>query len=84
MGSPLSKTLVKYATDGVPTRPGKEALKLNAVCSCWMSRIINQMVVWEGDGRKLGFENVEDKDDKWGMILPQVIAMGTVTRIRSV
>ncbi|KAF8328298.1 DNA polymerase family A-domain-containing protein [Amanita rubescens] len=40
-------------------------------------RIVNQMVVWEGDGRKLGFE---DKDDKWGIILPQVISMGTVTR----
>ena len=41
---------------------------------------MNQMVIWEGDGRKLGFENMEDMDDKWGMILPQVIAMGTVTR----
>ncbi len=30
-----------------------------------------------GGGRRLGFENVEDKDD---MILPRVIAMGTVTR----
>jgi len=41
---------------------------------------MNQMVVWEGGGRKLGFENVEDKNDKWSIILPQVIAMGTVTR----
>jgi len=35
------------------------------------------MVVWEGGGRKLGFE---DKDDKWGIILPQVITTSTVTR----
>jgi DNA polymerase gamma 1 len=58
----------------------KEALKLSVVCSYWMSwrdRIMNQMAVWEGGGRKLGFE---DKDDKWGIILPQVISMGTVTR----
>ena len=34
------------------------------------------MIVWEG--RKLG--NVEDKDEKWDIILPQGIAMGTVTR----
>ena len=41
---------------------------------------MSQMVVWEGGGRKLGFENVEDKDDKRDIILPQGIAMGTVTR----
>jgi len=85
VGSPLGKTFVKYAADGVLTSPSpggeaKEALELNAVCSYWMSsrdRIMDQMVVWEGGGQKLGFE---DKDDKWGIILPQVIAMGTVTR----
>ena len=38
---------------------------------------MNQMVVWEAGGWKLGFE---DKDDKWGIILPQVITMSTVTR----
>ena len=37
-------------------------------------------VVWEGGGCKLGFKNVELKDDKWGMILPQIIAMGTIVR----
>ncbi|KAF8347323.1 DNA polymerase family A-domain-containing protein [Amanita rubescens] len=83
VGSPLAKTFVKYAADGVLTSPGgeaKEALELSAVCSYWMSsrdRLMNQMVVWESDGRKLGFE---DQDDKWGIILPQVISMGTVTR----
>ncbi len=41
--------------------------------------IMDQMVVWEDGGRKLDFENVEDTDDKWGMVLPQVIPMGTVT-----
>ncbi|KAF8346232.1 hypothetical protein F5887DRAFT_1158536 [Amanita rubescens] len=51
VGSPLGKTFVKYAADGVLTSPGGEA----------------------EDGRA-------DKDDKWGIILPQVITMGTVTR----
>ncbi|KAF8323445.1 hypothetical protein F5887DRAFT_1211715 [Amanita rubescens] len=79
VGSPLGKTFVKYVVDGMLTSPGgeaKEALEWNAVCSYWMSsrdRIMNQM---EGGGRKLCFE---DKD-KWGIILPQVITMGTVTR----
>ncbi|KAF8631471.1 hypothetical protein AX15_002384 [Amanita polypyramis BW_CC] len=89
VGSPLSKMFVKYAADGTLTSPGgeaKEALELSAVCSYWMSsrdRILNQMVVWEDEKRKLGFEgmvNPQGNDHKWGMILPQVITMGTVTR----
>ncbi|KAK2462616.1 hypothetical protein APHAL10511_005349 [Amanita phalloides] len=99
VGSPLSRSFVKPAADGTLTSPGgeaKEALELNAVCSYWMSsrdRIMNQMVVWEGqgqgqgqEGEKLGFEGMIDPEGgggdnaKWGMILPQVITMGTVTR----
>jgi len=38
--------------------------------------IMDLMVVWEDGGRRLSFENVEDKDDKWGMI---VIPMYTIT-----
>ncbi|KIL59116.1 hypothetical protein M378DRAFT_188045 [Amanita muscaria Koide BX008] len=77
VGSPLGKTFVQYAADGTLTSPGgeaKEALELNAVCSYWISsrdRIMNQMVVWDKG-------NAEE--DRWGVILPQVIAMGTVTR----
>ena len=93
VGSPLGKTFVKYAADGTLTSPGgeaTEALELSAVCSYWISsrdRIMNQMVVWEGaGGKKLGFEDMlvpgdrDNDNDKWGIILPQVIAMGTVTR----
>ena len=92
VGSPLGKSFVKFATDGTLTSPGgeaTEALELSAVCSYWISsrdRIMNQMVIWEGaGGKKLGFENMlvtdsGDDNHKWGMILPQVIAMGTVTR----
>ena len=92
VGSPLGKSFVKFAADGTLTSPGgeaTEALELSAVCSYWISsrdRIMNQMVIWEGaGGKKLGFENMlaadgGDDNHKWGMILPQVIAMGTVTR----
>ncbi|KAG5640753.1 hypothetical protein DXG03_007311 [Asterophora parasitica] len=92
VGSPLAKTFMKYAQDGTLKSPGdeaKEALDMNAQCSYWISardRILNQMVVWEDreKGGNMGFPmpapDVEAKDKKWGIILPQVITMGTVTR----
>ena len=42
------------------TSPAKEARVLNAVCSYWIITM-NQMVIWEGGGRELGFENVEER-----------------------
>ncbi|KAI5119106.1 hypothetical protein M0805_004876 [Coniferiporia weirii] len=89
VGSPFGKTFVKYAQDGTLTSPGdeaKEALDMNAQCSYWISsrdRIFNQMVVWDSDRVRLG-ANTSGKilgpGKKVGMILPQVIAMGAVTR----
>ncbi|KAI6021535.1 DNA polymerase family A-domain-containing protein [Pisolithus microcarpus] len=76
VGSPLGKTFMKYALDGTLTSPGGEAndaLDMNAQCSYWISardRILNQM----DEADSLG------PPRKWGMILPQVITMGTVTR----
>ncbi|KAG2357822.1 hypothetical protein BDR07DRAFT_1379855 [Suillus spraguei] len=45
-------------------------------------RILNQMVVWRRGTLDLQFEQPERLDEprKWGIILPQVITMGTVTR----
>lgn len=88
VGSPLSKTFMKYTEDGTLKSPGeeaKEALEMNSLCSYWISardRIMNQMVVWQNGGRNLGFASsaTEGEDKKWGIILPQVITMGTVTR----
>ncbi|KAF8893833.1 DNA polymerase family A-domain-containing protein [Infundibulicybe gibba] len=90
VGSPLSKTFMKFAQDGTLKSPGdeaKEALDMNAQCSYWISardRIMNQMVVWQDDKTDLGFSPPEQVDGqvkkKWGIILPQVITMGTVTR----
>ncbi len=70
VGSPPGKTFVEYVADGTLTSPGgeaKEALKLNAACSYWMTGLWTRCI-WKGGGWKLGFE---DKDDKWGIILPQ-------------
>lgn len=87
VGSPLGKTFIKYAQDGTLQSPGdeaKEALDMNAQCSYWISardRIMNQMVVWQNDSKNLGFSISEtDKEKKWGIIVPQVITMGAVTR----
>jgi DNA polymerase gamma 1 len=87
VGSPLGKTFMKFAQDGTLTSPGNEArdaLDMNAQCSYWISardRIMGQTVVWQNAARNLGFDTSCAKDDeKWGVILPQVITMGTVTR----
>ena len=92
VGSPLGKTFMKYAQEGTLTSPGGEAndaLDMNAQCSYWISardRILNQMVVWQSDKINMRIaEGTQSSDtpnspSKWGMILPQVITMGTVTR----
>ncbi|KAG6898245.1 hypothetical protein C0992_002259 [Termitomyces sp. T32_za158] len=89
VGNPLSKTFMKYAEDGTLQSPGgeaKEALDMNAQCSYWISardRIMNQMVVWQNRKVNMGFDvpkPVDGEKKKWGIILPQVITMGTVTR----
>ncbi|KAF7370769.1 POLAc domain-containing protein [Mycena sanguinolenta] len=87
VGSPLGKTFMKYSKDGTLKSPGSEAMEaldMNAMCSYWISardRILNQTVVWQDPAvqRDLGFTDGREAK-KWGMILPQVITMGTVTR----
>ncbi|KAI0628651.1 gamma DNA-directed DNA polymerase [Trametes polyzona] len=87
VGSPLGKTFMKYAQDGTlasPFEEAKGALDMNAQCSYWISardRVMNQMVVWQDDDRvDIGIPRPAEPDKKWGVILPQVITMGTVTR----
>ncbi|PVF93049.1 hypothetical protein CPB86DRAFT_768470 [Serendipita vermifera] len=71
--------LVESGTDETQT-----ALDMNAQCSYWISardRVLKQMVVWEKQTGELGIgANSQSPEDKWGIILPQVITMGTVTR----
>jgi len=86
VGSPLSKTFIKFAQDGSLSGPGevtKEALDMNAQCSYWISardRITKQMVVWEKQPGELGLGQEQKAEEKWGIILPQIITMGAVTR----
>jgi DNA polymerase gamma 1 len=88
VGSPFGKTFIKYAQDGTLQSPGgeaKEALDMNAQCSYWISardRIMNQMVVWQNGLKDLGFSSFQSasSDEKWGIIIPQIITMGTITR----
>ena len=85
VGNPLAKTFITYSQDGTMTSPdgtAKDALDLNAQCSYWISardRVLKQMVVWQNGSRNLGFSASSERR-KWGVILPQVITMGTVTR----
>ncbi|KAF8492208.1 DNA polymerase family A-domain-containing protein [Russula emetica] len=86
VGSPLVKTFIKYAQDGTLTSPGDDArgaLDMNAQCSYWISardRVLKQMVVWQRQGLDMGIAVGDNPGSKAGIILPQVISMGTVTR----
>jgi DNA polymerase gamma 1 len=93
VGNPLSKSFVKAiesgdlasaaAADGqadeVARKAAADATNMNVLCSYWISsreRIMGQMVVYDRESNR----NREDEGRKLGMILPQVITMGTVTR----
>ncbi|BGP07889.1 DNA polymerase gamma, mitochondrial [Rhodotorula toruloides] len=91
VGNPLSKPFVKAFENGILTSEypiAKAALDLNASCSYWKSsreRITGQMVVWDGDARQeapspQAIAAAAAKADSQGLILPQVIPMGTITR----
>ncbi|KAG6328392.1 hypothetical protein ID866_10697 [Astraeus odoratus] len=96
VGSPLGKTFIRYAQDGTLTSPGgdaTDALDMNAQCSYWMSardRILNQMVIWQDNRVDMRIPDAWHahvgnllnplQSHKWGMILPQVVTMGTIMR----
>lgn len=86
VGSPLAKTFMKYSQDGTlasPFEEAKGALDMNAQCSYWISardRVMKQMVIWQDDKLDVGVPRPSEPDKKWGVIIPQVITMGTVTR----
>ncbi|KIY62530.1 hypothetical protein CYLTODRAFT_458906 [Cylindrobasidium torrendii FP15055 ss-10] len=87
VGSPLGKTFFGYASDGtLKSGAGDEAKRMVDVgvqCSYWVSareRIKSQMVQWQ-HGKEMGIDgDAQPEDGKWGVIVPQVITMGTVTR----
>lgn len=81
--NPLGKSYTQYFEKGVMTSEydlATKALKLNASCAYWMSnreRMHSQMPIWSNDA-DMGVEVQEPKD--FGMILPSIIPMGTITR----
>ncbi len=94
VGNPLSKSFLRYVDDGTlrsaPPSAGIEddgtaaaaadAMAMNAQCSYWVSareRILGQMAVYQDQSGDMGIRATEPGH---GMILPQVITMGTVTR----
>lgn len=94
VGTPFGKAFIAAFESGVlasanAPATAKAALDLNAYCSYWMSarqRILNQVVVWDGhDGVHIlpsptRPDTAELEARQAGLILPQVIQMGTVTR----
>ncbi|KAG7445742.1 uncharacterized protein BT62DRAFT_950592 [Guyanagaster necrorhizus] len=94
VGSPLTKTFMNYAIDGtLSCGAGETANAIVDVAvqgSYWISsrdRIRRQMVSWQDPKTNrwdMGFPAEQDTEGerpkKWGIILPQVITMGTVTR----
>ncbi|GBC08670.1 hypothetical protein RclHR1_00830021 [Rhizophagus clarus] len=85
-GSPLAKYYVTSFEKGVLSSEhevAKDALQMNATCSYWVSsrdRIRSQMVVYDDHPEivNMGFDKINDKII--GMIIPQTVTMGTVTR----
>ncbi|CAG8638932.1 9163_t:CDS:2, partial [Funneliformis mosseae] len=84
---PLAKHYIALFEKGVLTsehKVAKDALTMNANCSYWISsreRIRKQMVIYEDHPnimKNMGFES--DNEKKVGMILPQTVTMGTITR----
>lgn len=79
--SPLAKGYLSFFEQGTLSSEfayAKEALKMNASCSYWISardRIRSQMVVYNAER-----PGATDPNDEQGFILPQVIPMGTITR----
>lgn len=84
------ETLKSELSSDTAKRAAKAALDMNSQCSYWIGvrdRVAKQMVVWDGEGnsRMLYPEGAsgarpEDAPRRKGMILPQLVPMGTVTR----
>ncbi|TPX62628.1 DNA-directed DNA polymerase [Powellomyces hirtus] len=83
-GSPLSKSYISAFENGTLTsqyEAAKHILTLNAQCTYWTSakqRVLSQFKCW---GKDIPEQNVTAANGReYGVILPQSIVMGTVTR----
>lgn len=83
-GNPIAKNYLHYFEEGVLSSEydaAREALELNAKSAYWISsreRILGQYVVWDTDVKNMGLS--KRPHGKNGIILPQMVTMGTVTR----
>ncbi|TIA90529.1 hypothetical protein E3P99_01484 [Wallemia hederae] len=84
VGNLLSKGFIHALESGVLSsedNTAHAAMSLNAQCSYWISareRVTKQFAVYDGmSGLDMGFD---DGENSRGMILPEVITMGTITR----
>ncbi|KAJ3077457.1 DNA-directed DNA polymerase gamma mip1 [Quaeritorhiza haematococci] len=85
-GNPLGKTYIPFFEDGTLAAQfvkARDILVKTAECSYWIQsrqRILNQLVVMESQGMA-DFGGIEAPEGKEvGVILPQSVVMGTVTR----
>jgi DNA polymerase gamma 1 len=84
-GNPIAKNYLHYFEEGVLSSEydaAREALELNAKSAYWISsreRILGQYVVWDTDIKDMGLAK-RPGNGKNGIILPQMVTMGTVTR----
>ncbi|KAL1921533.1 uncharacterized protein VTP21DRAFT_11249 [Calcarisporiella thermophila] len=85
-GNPLAKGYISHFESNTlmsEYEAAREALDMNAQSAYWISardRIKSQYVVWEQAGLNMGLPRREGEGKKNGMILPQIITMGTITR----
>ncbi|KAI9274243.1 DNA polymerase family A-domain-containing protein [Sporodiniella umbellata] len=84
-GNPLAKGYIGSFEDKILTseyEAAKEALELNAMSAYWISsreRILNQFVIWDNNPCvDMGLNRKHT--GKYGIILPQMVTMGTITR----
>lgn len=83
--TPLAKSFGAHFETGVLSSDNplaREALQMNAMCSYWIGsndRITKQMVVWQAQVKSLA-EIKAARLEGTGIILPQTVAMGTITR----
>ncbi|ORE01434.1 hypothetical protein BCV72DRAFT_321493 [Rhizopus microsporus var. microsporus] len=84
-GNPLAKSYISSFEDKILTseyEAAREALELNATSAYWISsreRILGQFVVWDSNS-SVHMHLPQKSEGKYGMILPQMVTMGTITR----
>ncbi|KAI8369119.1 DNA polymerase family A-domain-containing protein [Choanephora cucurbitarum] len=84
-GNPLAKNYMGSYEDKILTseyEAAREALDLNAKSAYWISsreRILNQFVVWDYN-KTVDMKLPKKESGKYGIILPQMVTMGTITR----